>query len=185
MPDEIHVKGTVLAGVVRGAGADAKGPARDALLKRLDGELLEALQTNSLGPTVWYPVSWHRRILGFVTDDLGADQLGTVVRRSTRENIGTVHRALMRILSPETLIGRSAMIFRTFFEAKCEVETRGPGRAAVSWLGCHGFDRNCWIAQLLTVEELVSMTGAQQVRRNVLRGGRDNDSDMLIEVTWR
>jgi hypothetical protein len=185
MPPEIHVKGTVLAGLVRGVGAHVAGPARDAMMLRLDGGLKDAVETNTLGPTVWYPVAWHRQLLGFIAQDLGVMQLSDAVRRSTRENVGTMHRALMRVFSPATLMGRTAMIFRTFFEGQCEAEHRAPGLTAIVWSGCHGFDKNCWFAQLATVEELVAMTGAKQVRRKVLDGGTENDAGMVAEISWR
>lgn len=185
MQPEIKVKGTVLAGLVRGCGAHVPGEIRTALLARLNDELRGIVETNSIGPTVWYPVAWHRQILGFLADELGGQRLGDAVRRSTRENVGTVHRALMRIFSPATLMGRTALIFGTFFEGRCEAKERGPGLTAVMWSGCHGFDRNCWNAQLVTVDELVAMTGAKQIRRKLLGGGRDNDADMSVEISWQ
>src|ERR1700679_2227166 len=99
MAPEIHVKGTVLAGLVRGAGAHVAGPARDAMMRRLDGGLKEAVDTNTLGPTVWYPVAWHRQLLCFIAQYLGVLSLNEALRRSTRDNVGTVHRALMRVFS--------------------------------------------------------------------------------------
>jgi hypothetical protein len=185
MPREIRVKGTVLAGLIRGAGAQAPGEVRDALLRRVDPELKDALETNSLGPTVWYPVAWHRTILGFIAEERGAAQLAESVRRSTRDNLGTVHRVLMRALSPASLMTRSAMIFSSFFEGRCEAEAREVGLTYVRWSECQGFDRNCWFAQLTTIDELVSMTGAKQIRRAVLEGGRDGDPGMLVELAWR
>ena len=49
MTAEINVKGTVLAGVIRGAGAQAPGANRDALLLRIGGELREAVELVASG----------------------------------------------------------------------------------------------------------------------------------------
>jgi len=185
MPPEIKVKGTVLSGLIRAADAHVPGETRDGLLRTVNGELHNIIETKSIGPTVWYPVAWHREILGYLVGELGAERLGDVVRRSTRDNVGTVHRALMRMFSPATLMGRTALIFGAFFGGRCETKERGPGITDISWSGCHGFDKNCWVAQRTTVEELVAMSGARQIHSKLLAGGRDYDAEMSVEITWQ
>jgi hypothetical protein len=185
MSSEIRVKGTVVLAMLRAAGAAEPGRKRDALLAGLNGDLLESLQTNMVLPTVWYPIAWHRHLLRFVADEGGTSGLREAVRRSTRDNVGTIHRALMRVLSPDTLITRSARIFGTFFEGQCEAHTRGPGSSSVTWSECHGFDMNCWLAQRESVEELVAMAGAKVTRRALIEGGRDTDPGMVVDLAWR
>jgi hypothetical protein len=182
---EIRVKGTVMQAVVRAAGASEPGPRRDALLAALNPELRDAAQTNMILASVWYPIAWHRELLRFVAEDGGTSGLRGTVRRSTRDNVGTIHRVLMRVLSPETLLTRSARIFGAFFEGQCEAEPRGPGVTWVTWTDCHGFDMNCWIAQRESLEEIVAMAGAKVTRRAVIVGGREKDPGMVIELCWR
>ena len=91
----------------------------------------------------------------------------------------------MRVMSPDTLITRSARIFGSFFEGQCEAHPRGPSLSWVTWTDCHGFDTNCWIAQRESVEELMAMAGAKVTRRAVLEGGRATDAGMVMELAWR
>jgi hypothetical protein len=185
MPSEIRVKGTVVLAMLRAAGVAEPGARRDALLAGLQGELLESLKTNMVLAPVWYPIAWHRHLLRFVAEEGGTTGLREAVRRSTRDNVGTILRALIRVLSPETLIARSARIFGTFFEGRCEVDVRAPGETGVTWSACHGFDTNCWIAQRESVEELIAMAGARVTRHAVLEGGRDSDAGMVVDLRWR
>jgi hypothetical protein len=170
---------------VRAAGAAERGTRRDALLAALSHEPRGTVETNMILPSVWYPIAWHRELLRFVADDGGAPGLREAVRRSTRDNVRTIHRALMRVMSPDTLITRSARIFGSFFEGQCEARPRGPGLSWVTWTDCHGFDTNCWIAQRESVEELMAMAGAKVTRRAVLEGGRATDTSMVMELAWR
>jgi hypothetical protein len=184
MSAEIRVKGTVLAGIVRASGAHTAGPVRDALLERLTGDLRLAVETNSLMPTVWYPVAWHRELLAFVREQGGKARLEETIRHTTRDTVSTVHRLLMRAFSPDMLMTRTARIFSTFFEGRCDASLRSPGFTVVRWSECRGFDANCWAAQLHTVDELVSMTGVKSFQRTVLDGGRNGDTSMGIEIHW-
>jgi hypothetical protein len=180
---EIRVKGTVLSGIVRASGAQHAGTSRARLLQAVDGELRVAIETNSIMPTVWYPVGFYRALLTFVRAEDPA-RLEAVIRSATRDTVGVIHRALMRMFSPDTLISRSARIFGTYFEGEMESRLRSPGFALVKWSSCHGFDGNCWAAQLHTLSELVAMAGVARCSRAVVEGGRDGDSGMVVEVHW-
>ena len=91
----------------------------------------------------------------------------------------------MRMLSPETLIKQGARVFSTFYEAKLEVESASKGIARISWSGCHGFDKACWLDQIGATEELVEMSGAKLLKVKTISGGEDRDTAMVVEVTWR
>jgi hypothetical protein len=180
---EIRVKGTVLSGLVRASGAHQAGTLRARLLQAVAGDLRVAIETNSLMPTVWYPVGFYRALLAFIGWEDPA-RLEGVIRGATRDTVGVIHRALMRVFSPDTLISRSARIFGTYFEGEMESHLRSSGFAMVRWSSCHGFDGNCWAAQLHTLSELIAMAGVARCGRAVVEGGRDGDSGMLVEVHW-
>ncbi len=180
---EIRVKGTVLSGLVRASGAQQVGTSRARLLEAVEGDLRVAIETNSIMPTVWYPVGFYRALLAFVRAE-APERLEAVIRGATRDTVGVIHRALMRVFSPDTLVSRSARIFGTYFEGNMESHLRSPGFALVKWSSCHGFDGNCWAAQLHTLSELIAMAGVARYSRAVVEGGRDGDSGMVVEVHW-
>jgi hypothetical protein len=180
---EVRVKGTTLLNVLA-AIEKVEGGAAGDLLQKLDGELATAVQTRSIIAAGWYPVAWHRRILGEVVGRGGSIELREVVRTSTRESVSSVHRLIMRALSPETLLKQSSRIFSSFFEGTLGVRSETPGLVHIEWRHCIGFDRTCWQAQVLTVDELVAMTGSRVKSRNVLAGGGDLDAGMVVELRW-
>jgi hypothetical protein len=182
--DEIKLKGSVLWGVInaleKGAGPDA----RTAILKDLDGELGEGVQTRSIIATGWYPIAWHRQLLGSVMRHGGPTAMRETVKLSTRENVSTIHRILVRMLSPDTLVKQGTRLFSSFFEAQAITTVEKPGYSKIEWTGCRGFDKNVWLAQTQSVEELVAMAGAKVKRRTVISGGTDLDDTMLLELVY-
>jgi serine/threonine-protein kinase len=179
---EIRVKGSVMLGVLQ-AARDVDQGLREATIRELTGELAECVRSGGPIASAWYPVAWHREILGVIARREGAARLREVVRRSTRDSVGRIHKVVIRMLTPDTLISRSSNLFSSFFEGTFSAQRQGEGLTRIEWKGCHGFDRNCWQAQIHTVEELVAMSGAKLLRKSVLRGGEDGDPDMMLEVS--
>lgn len=177
----IRVKGTVFAGLLR---ATTKVGVRLPRPGDVSAGLGQALATRDFFATSWYPVEWYRELLAHLLQASDPATLREIVQASTRDNISTVHRLLMRAFSPDTLLRQSARLFSTFFDAELSCKMVGPGLTQVEWRGCHGFDKTCWNAQIHTVEELVAMTGARLWRRTVLSGGGDKDASLLLELHW-
>ncbi len=182
---EIRVKGSVLLHVLQAAQDVDRSGLRDAAVGRLGGEVAECMRSGGPIATAWYPVSWHRDILGAIVRCAGTGGLRDVVRRSTRDSVGRIHRVVVRMLTPDTLISRSSNLFSSFFEGTVSAAPRGAGRTEIDWRGCFGFDRNCWLAQVHTVEEMIAMSGAKVLRKSVLSGGADGDSEMTLDVAWK
>jgi len=182
--DEINVKGTVLWGVINALERGVGPECRSTILKDLTGELGEGVQTRSIIATGWYPIAWHRELLGSVLRHGGPTALRDTVKLSTRENVSTIHRILVRMLSPDTLLKQGTRLFSSFFEAKAVTTQDKPGFSKIEWIGCRGFDKNVWQAQTQSVEELVAMAGAKVKRRTVLSGGSDLDDSMVLELVY-
>jgi hypothetical protein len=130
----------------------------------------------------WYPVAWHRELLGAVVRHSGPASFRDVIRKSTNNNVGRIHKVLVRMLTPDTLISRSSNIFASYFEGSFTAHRLGEGLTRIDYKNCHGFDRNCWIAQVHTIEEMVSLSGAKLLKKTVVSGGGDGDSEMSLEV---
>ncbi len=183
--DEIRVKGSVIWGVLHALEKGGGWDCRQAVLADLAGEFGENVHTRSLIATGWYPVAWHRELLGKVMRHGGPTALRETIHISTRQSVSTIHRILVRMFSPDSLIKQGARLFSSFFEAKIVAHQVKDGLSRVEWIGCHGFDKNCWLAQTQSVEELVAMTGAKLKRRSVISGGEDGDSAMILELSWQ
>ncbi len=182
--NEINVKGSVLWGVINALERGVGPECRDIVLKDLTGDLSEGVQTRSIIATGWYPIAWHRELLGAVMRHGGPVGLRDTVKLSTRENVSTIHRILVRMISPETLLKQGTRLFSSFFEAQALTTQDKPGHSKIEWVGCRGFDKNVWLAQTQSVEELVAMAGAKVKRRTVLSGGTDLDDTMVLELVY-
>ncbi len=183
--DEIRVKGSVILGVLQAsAEVDPRwGPG--LVVAQVGRELSACLKAGGPMAATWYPIAWHREILGLIAAQGGTAQLREVIRRATRGSVGKIHRVVVRVLSPDVLISRSSSIFSSFFEGTFTAQPQGNGRTELSWKGCRGFDRNCWLAQIHTVEEMVAMSRSTIVRRTVTRGGGDRDAVWALELVWK
>lgn len=185
MTSEINVKGTAFLGILTALEAMKGQPFRADVVAALEGEVGDAARTGTLLAAGWYPVGWYRQILVEVTKRAGLPFIRQLGRTSTRESVSSVHRIFMRMLSPETLIKQGARVFSSFYDAKLEVASVSTGVARITWSGCHGFDKACWLDQLGATEELVDMSGAKLPRVKTISGGEDGDSEMVVEVAWR
>lgn len=182
MREEIKLKGSVLWGVLRALETVAGWDAREGIVAGLSGEFGEGVRTRSIIATGWYPIAWHRELLGAIVRHGGLAALRDTVRVSTRDNVSTIHRLLVRVFSRDTLLQQGTRVFSSFFEARAVATRVSPVLTRVEWIGCHGFDKNVWLAQAQTVEELVGMAGAKVKRSRVVSGGADGDDGMLLEL---
>ena len=184
MRDEIRVKGSVLLGVNAAAPKVIGESSYAAVRKELTGEFAETMRTGLPLASGWYPIEWHRQLLGRLVQQAGPTAMRDTVRLSTRDNVNTINRILMRAFSPDSLLRSSASLFSGYFEAKIVATRPQPDVSRVEWFGCRGFDKNVWQAQLHTTEELITMTGARLKRRNLVSGGTDLDDAMVAEFSY-
>jgi len=105
---------------------------------------------------------------------------------STRRDAGTVLRVFFRVLTIPILLGQAGRVFKMFFEG-CDagIEILEPKHVIVRWSGCHGFDRNLWLDQLGSCEELFALHGGRELSLKVISGGNDGDTTMAMEAQWR
>lgn len=183
---EIRAKGSTFLSIVSALEPARNLEYRDRVLAELPGECGELLRSGSLIASGWYPVSWYTTLLGTAVREADASVVRELGILSTRASVSTVHRIFMRMVSPHTMIKQGYRVFSSYFEgAKAEVLNVAKGTERVTWLDCHGFDRNVWREQQASMEELVRLSGAKLVRSRVMAGGGDLDSQMSVEITWR
>ena len=157
---------------------------RDEVVAGLSGDFREALTTSSLLSSGWYPVEWHRTLLGVVVARGGVLGLREVIHAASRANVGAVHRLLVRAFTPDLLIKQASRVFSSLFEATFLVEIPQPRQARVQWRGCKGFDKTCWLAQIESMDALVTMSGARITRRVVVSGGGPSCDSMAVDFSW-
>jgi hypothetical protein len=180
--EEIKLKGSVLWGVLQALEIVAGWDRREDIVAALSGDFGEGIRTRSIIATGWYPIAWHRELLGAIVMQGGQTALRDTVRVATRENVSTIHRLLVRVFSRDTLLKQGTRVFSSFFEARAVATRETPIRSRVEWLDCRGFDQNIWIAQAETVQALVEMAGSKVQRSQVISGGTNLDDSMVLEL---
>ena len=182
MTEEIRLKGSVLWGVIAALEPVVEPAARERIITDLRGDFGEGVHTKSIIATGWYPIAWHREILGAIVRHEGQASLRAAVRKSTRDNVSTIHRLLVRVISRDALLKQGDRVFSSFFEAQTTSTRESAKLSRVEWSGCRGFDANVWRAQAETVQELLEMAGAKIKRTRVVSGGADADDSMILEL---
>ena len=182
MSDEIRLKGSVLWGVIQALERVRGWDGREQIVGELKGDFSEGVRTRSIIATGWYPIAWHRELLAAIVRHGGRTSLREAVRLSTRDNLGSIHRILVRVMSRDALLRQGDRVFSSFFEARTISTRESPKLSRVEWTGCRGFDANVWSAQSETVHELLEMAGAKVKRSHVVSGGTDADDSMALEL---
>src|SRR5579863_8147495 len=91
---EIRVKGIVFLGVLQSAKEVGPSDLHDAAIRGLSGDFTECVRSGGPMSATWYPVAWHRELLGLMMRHGGPAVFRDVVRRSTNNNVGRIHRLL-------------------------------------------------------------------------------------------
>ena len=153
---------------------------------KLDGRLAEALRHNEILASGWYPTAWYRQMWSTIRDIEPSDSLVREVGRVSAENdLRTIHRLLLRLLSPATVMTVSQRVITRYFDrGGLETLERSPRRLRVRWVGMEGFDATMWIEMLSGAETILRLSGAEGVRLHVLRGGGDGDTEAEVVGSW-
>jgi hypothetical protein len=181
---EIRLKGSVLWGVIQALERVMGWDGREQIVSMLTDELGEGVRTRSIIATGWYPIAWHRQLLAGIVRHGGQTALREAVRISTRDNVGTIHRILVRMISRDALLRQGDRVFSSFFEARTKSTRESPTLSRIEWFDCRGFDANVWQAQRETVAELLTMAGSKVRRSRVVSGGADEDDSMVLELDF-
>jgi len=186
MPAEIRTKGSNILAVVTVLESVHSLELRNTVLAEMPGQGGDDLRSHALIAAGWYPIAWYRDLLATVVRHSDPSIVRKLGRASTRQNVSTVHRIFMRMISPHTLMTQGARVFSSYFEdATVSVQNVDKQVERILWKGCHGFDKNCWRDQLGSTEELVEMSGAKLLRSRIVSGGEDGDAEMVLEIAWK
>ncbi len=185
--DEVLVKGVTFRSILAAAG-ELRGPAFvERVRASVPGKAGDAIRFGGVISSGWYPIGWFRSLYGTVVDLAGdRDFAREVGRASTRLDAGNVLRLVFRVFTIPMLLGQAGRIFKMYYQG-CDMalDNVAPGHVIVRWSRCRGFDRNVWLDQLGTAEELFALHGGRNLEIAVIAGGSDGDSTMSIEGKWR
>ena len=160
----------------------------EALLATSPPEMRQLLRDGTLLTGEWYPVSWYNTLHQGLRSATGAgpEICWDVGYASTRQDFeaGGIYRHLVRLLSPNTVLGLGQKIF-SFYWDPGRLATRKLGRKKAwgRWEQCQGFNENTWQDILGGTVFILQLTGAHEPTLNVVAGGGDQPF-LEAEATW-
>ena len=152
----------------------------------MPGDLAEAVRYGRIMPSGWYSVRWFRALLGAVGGASGLP--GQFVRNLGREGLrleyNTVYRALMRLLSAQSLLATGMAHFgQVYSVGKVDPLDFRKNYARVYIYECTDFDRHVWEYLVGACMGMVELAGGTSVHARILRGGDGEDCE--AEATWK
>ena len=174
---------TTMSQVVRLCGADVAERATSAL----PAELRDALGGGHLLVSGWYPIDWYKAMFRAICN---ASQGGPGLVRAIGHDAlvadtSTLHRPLLRLLSPATLTSLGARYFGRFYNrGSYSVVSSEEQKIALQFVDCAGFDRNMWLEVLGSMEAFVELSGRRDVRAYTRGGAGDEDDWANVVACW-
>ncbi|MCC6215339.1 MAG: hypothetical protein IT376_10750 [Polyangiaceae bacterium] len=179
------VKGLAFRSVLRAVVALRGEAAAEAARRAMPPEVAEALQRGTIVATGWYPIAWYREMFSGVVRATSAELPRQIGAEAISADLAGVHKALLRLLSPQTVYSLSNRLFGNYYDTGrvTTLENR-PGFVHGRASGCVGWDRNMWQELVGATERILETAGARHVRIRVLAGGGDADEACEIEARW-
>jgi hypothetical protein len=144
-------------------------------------DLSEAIRYGRIVPSGWYSVRWFRELLGAAARASGqplfVKEMG---RAGLRVEYGSVYRALMRLLAPESLLETGMTHFsQVYTVGKVDPIEFREGYARVYWYKCTDFDCNVWQYLIGACVGMIELSGGKSVQTRILRGGEHEDLEAI------
>jgi hypothetical protein len=184
----MRVKGVSLIGTLKSLETLHGAAAREAAVVALKGELAEQVRGNALLSAGWYPLEWLRQVHAAAQTATGrGPQLARELsREATLADFRGIYKLLTFVLSPQGIVRKAPSTWSRYYDGgRLEVVEARAGFASARFIGCEGFDRNLWEDSIGGCVGVLEACGASDPFVTVLRGGRDGDDGMDIEVRWR
>jgi hypothetical protein len=164
------------------------GPQRLAnSLERMSSPAREALRYGEVVPSGWYPVEWYADLLQSIVDTSngGAEVIRNIAAIAIERDITGVYRFLVEHLNPATVAALVCKLFPRYYSSgTIRVETHGPKHFRVYMCDCVGFTELMWQEIYASGKFLVGRSGAKSPKYYVMEGGKDADSQMIVDARW-
>lgn len=157
-----------------------------SVLERAPADVAERIRIGEIVPTAWYPVPWYAALLAAIGDEPDGDALLREIGRvSARADFTRVHRVLLRMLSPATIMKVVGRVYgRYFTRGRIVVVDAANGYLRVRWTDCQGFNRPMWLDAFGAATMLLELAGVRDLDVRLLAGGQDRDTTMEVEARY-
>jgi hypothetical protein len=183
---ELSIKGVAVRQLLDTYEEMRGKPFREDVIAATPGPAGEALRVGGIIAAGMVPMEWYRAVLTTAAELSrgGVAFTRDVGRRSAERDIGTIHRMVFRLMSPDLMSRQIPRLLGLYFDGgRGVVESREPGRLRIRFTEMHGFDALVWNDFFGGIEAMLAAAGAKSPRVRVLEGG--TFSDAVIDVVYR
>jgi hypothetical protein len=184
---EPTVKGVAFRTVL-GLARRKKG---DALVERalaaMPKDLEHALRYEELIPAGRYPIAWYRAMWSalLAATAQGDAFVREIGRDSVDNDFNLFYRALMKMLSPATLVTVGTRYFSQIYDTgTVTVSEKTPVSLRLAFAGCTGFNHVMWIEILACCERLGELAGVKNAQSTLVDGGGDDEAHCVAKLRW-
>jgi hypothetical protein len=153
----------------------------------MPAELRDAITMDGVVTNGWYPVGWYRAMWRAICDasEEGAQLVRLLGRRAVHADASSLHRAVLRLVSPSTLTRTGARYFNRIYDTGgIRIVTEERHRIVARFVGCSGFDRNMWVEIAGSIEGIFELAGMQGVSVMITDRGHDDDDEAVYVARW-
>lgn len=182
---DIRVKGQSFKGFIKALDELYGAGFAGRVAQRLPDDFRDALQYGGIVSGGWYSLGWYRdlHVAAQRVGNLPASFARDIGRVSTTDDLKGIYSFIVRMLSPQTLLGQVQRIYRMYFDGgDVKVVRTGPTATNVVYSQCVGVTDSIF-------EELLG--GSAAILE--LCGGKDIDARIVarephgvtMSFTWR
>jgi hypothetical protein len=150
-------------------------------------EVARAIRYSEIIAAGWYPVAWYRAMWTalLATAAEGDPFVRTLGRDAVDHDLGSIYRALLRVLTPKTAVSVGMKHFGQIYDTG-RVRVGEPTSASVrlDFEGCTDFDHTMWVEILGSCERLVELAGGKGAHSIIIGGGGDGEDRCHAKVQW-
>jgi hypothetical protein len=179
------IKGLAFASVVSAVRALRGDAGVEALLAVLPSGIAQRIRQGEFLVAGWYPVASYCQLLAGVRQLGGEALLREIGATGMRADLTSIHRLVLKLLSASTLISVSQRMFPRYFTlGKIELLSKDERSMRVRYFECKGWSRDMWVEQFSGAETFLQLAGLKAVSVRPLLGGREGDTEAVIEARW-
>ena len=157
--------------------------AMERIYPQIPSHVRHAVRYGEVLSVGWYPMTWLTSLHGAARLMFGSEISRAIGRTATRHDVTTLYRFILKLVSPDRLIGQYARIFSLFCESgQVVIEEKGQRFAKVRCSGCTGASRGVWDDVLGSTEVILELCGGRCPTARIVSGGEADE--VVYMFTW-
>jgi hypothetical protein len=160
----------------------------ERVLLQVTPELADEYNGGRIMAAGWYPLEWFKSLHQASQQVTGRDEqlAWELTQILVTSQLQGIYKALLKVISPHWLFNFPSLLFSRYFSTgTLKVPESRAGHVRGLWSGCTGFDLSMWNSNCGGSQAALESAGAQDVRIEVIAGGRNGFDSAEVVGSWR